>query len=58
MRTPRLQLRRLGNSANLVLVAVLLENVLGVVLPEGLGSVLAGEALEDTVTAGVFGEEL
>lgn len=54
----RLQLGRLGDGANLVLVAVLLQHALGVVLPEGLGGILAGESLEDTVAAGVLGEEL
>lgn len=54
----RLQLGRLGDGANLVLVAVLLQHALGVVLPEGLGGILAGESLEDAVAAGVLGEEL
>jgi hypothetical protein len=56
-RHANLQLGRLGNGANLVLVAVLLEDVLGVVLPEGLGGILASESLEDAVAAGVLGEE-
>ncbi|OAQ82887.1 hypothetical protein VFPFJ_08690 [Purpureocillium lilacinum] len=55
---PALQLSRLGHLANLVLGAVSLQHVLAVVLPEGLGGVLAGEPLEDLGAAGVLVEEL
>ena len=52
------QLRALADRANLQLVAVLLEDVLVVVLPEGLGGVLAREALQDLCAARVLLEEL
>jgi hypothetical protein len=54
---PRSKLRRLSDSANPQLGAILLQNRLAVVLPERLGSVLASEALEDLGAAGVFVEE-
>lgn len=54
----RSQLSTLGDGADLELLAVLLQDVLVVVLPEGLGGVLAGEALEDLGAAGMLLEEL
>jgi hypothetical protein len=53
-----LQLGALGHGANLELGAVLLENALIVVFPEGLGRVLAAEALEDLGAARVLLKEL
>lgn len=53
-----LQLGALLDSSNLVLVAVLGEYRVAVVLPEGLGGVLAGEALDDAGAAGVLVNEL
>lgn len=53
-----LQLRGLGDGANLELAAILLQNGLAVVLPESLGGVLAGETLQDLGTAGVLIHEL
>lgn len=50
-----LQLGRLSDCPNLVLVAVLLQHALRVILPESFGSVLARESLQDTVAAGMFG---
>lgn len=53
-----LQLGALSDSTNLEILAVLLQDVLVVVLPEGLGGVLAGPALEDLCAAGVLLQEL
>lgn len=55
---PPLQLRALAHRPNLELAAVLLQDALVVVFPEGLGGVLAGEALEDLGASGVLVEEL
>jgi len=44
--------------ANLQLGSVLLEDVLAVVLPELLGGILAGDALQDAGAARVLVEEL
>lgn len=49
-----LQLGALADGADLELAAVLLEDLLVVILPEDLGGVLAGEALEDLFAAGVL----
>lgn len=53
-----LQLRGLLDGTNLVFAAVLLQHALVVVLPESLGRVLAGEALQDLGAAGMLVEEL
>lgn len=53
-----LQLRGLLDGTNLVFAAVLLQHALVVVLPESLGRVLAGKALQDLGAAGVLVEEL
>lgn len=53
-----LQLGRLGELADLELGAVLLEDVLAVVLPELLGGVPAGHALQDLSAARVHVEEV
>ena len=53
-----LQLGALSDGTNLEILAVLLQNVLVVVLPEGLGGVLAGPALEDLCAARVLLQEL
>lgn len=50
-----LQLGRLSDCPNLVLVAVLLQHALRVILPESFGGILAREALQDTVATGMFG---
>lgn len=49
-----LELGRLGDGANLELFAILGEDALAVVLPKGLGGVLAAHALDDAGTAGVL----
>lgn len=52
-----LELSTLSKSANLQLGSVLGQDLVVVVLPEGLGCVLAGHALEDLCAAGVLVEE-
>lgn len=53
-----LQLGALSDCTNLEVLAVLLQDALVVVLPEGLGGVLAGPALEDLCAARVLLQEL
>lgn len=53
-----LQLGALSDSTNLEILAVLLQNILVVVLPESLGGVLAGPTLEDLCAARMLLQEL
>lgn len=53
-----LQLGALSDGTNLEVLAVLLQNILVVVLPKGLGGVLAGPALKDLCAARVLLQEL
>lgn len=52
------KLRRLGHRPDLKVGAVLFQHRLAVVLPELLGGVLAGDALEDLGASGVLFEEV
>lgn len=52
-----LQLRSLADSADLEALLVLVENLFAVVLPERLGRVAAGHALQDLGAAGVLVNE-
>lgn len=53
-----LQLGALSDGTNLEVLAVLLQDALVMILPEGLGGVLAGPALEDLCAARVLLQEL
>ena len=53
-----LELRALGNLANLQLAAILLQDLLVMVLPELFRCVLPSHALEDLSTAGMLVEEV
>lgn len=52
------KLRRLGQRPDLEVGAVLFQHRLAVVLPELLGGVLAGDALQDLGASGVLFEEV
>lgn len=55
---PISKLRRLGHRPDLEVGAVLFQHRLAVVLPELLGGVLAGDALEDLGASGVLFEKV